>query len=414
MKLRFLFNTSRKALVAHKSRTFLTVLGIVIGITSIILIMAIGRGAEGLILNEIGGLGGETIVIRPGQEPKGPNDLAESIFSDSLKANDITALLKKANVPGLADLAPAVIVPGSVSYLGETFRPTTLGWSAEFMGSIYNTYPETGRFFTEQEIRQRAAVAVIGSKVAEELFADDDPIGKNIRIKNRNFRVVGVLQNRGQVAFVNINELVIIPYTSAQTYLLGINHYHEIIVRASDAELVDRTVRDITLTLREAHGITDPTKDDFYVVTQEGLVDQIRIIVSTLTIFLASMVAIALLVGGIGIMNIMLVSVTERTQEIGLRKALGATERDIMVQFLLEAVLLTATGGIIGIILGASFAFLAATAISQFGGLNWPFVFPISAVVIGLSVSAGVGLVFGLYPARQAARKTPIEALRYE
>ena len=204
------------------------------------------------------------------------------------------------------------------------------------------------------------------------------------------------------------------PYTTAQLYLLGIDYFHEIIVKAESQEAVLRTVRDIELTLRENHGITDPEDDDFFVTTQEGIVEQVQIIIGSLTAFLSSVVAIALVVGGIGVMNIMLVSVTERTREIGLRKAVGATEGDILSQFLFEAVILTVVGGIIGIILGTGLSFLASFVLTAILGVTWIFVFPITAALLGLFVSGLVGLVFGLYPARQAARKSPIEALRYE
>lgn len=208
--------------------------------------------------------------------------------------------------------------------------------------------------------------------------------------------------------------MVIVPYTTAQIYLAGINHFNEIIIKAQTPEFVARTVRDVELTIRELHGITDPDKDDFYVETQQNLVDQIQRILGILTTFLSLVVAIALVVGGIGVMNIMLVSITERTREIGLRKAVGATNREILTQFLLEAILLTASGGVIGIVFGATLSLIASVVLSQFFGFSWAFSFPISASILGLGVSSLVGLIFGIYPARQASKKTPIEALRYE
>lgn len=389
-------------------------MGIVIGIASIILIMSVGRGAENLIVDQISGLGVETLVIRPGREPKGPSDFGQTLFSDSLKSRDIELLRNKNNVPFLGDIAPAVIVPGSVSYGGETYRPTIFGWSAEFLAKTLNVYPETGQLFDETDIKQKAPVAVIGSKVKSELFGESDALGENIKIKNKNFRVIGVFPARGQVSFFNMDEVVLLPYSTAQSYLLGIDYYHEVVVKATSPDVINRTVQDIKDTLRGAHGITDPTKDDFFVVTQEGMVEQVRTIISVLTLFLSAVVAISLVVGGIGIMNIMLVSVSERTHEIGLRKAIGATDRDIMTQFLLEAVILTAVGGVIGIVLGALGSLAASVIASRALALGWFFAFPLSAVFLGLGVSAAVGLVFGIYPARQAAAKNPIEALRYE
>lgn len=414
MQLKYSLKIALEGLQTNKSRSGLTILGIVIGITSIILIMSIGTGAENLILNEISGFGAEVIVVRPGKEPTGPTDFADTLFADSLKQRDVDALKKKSNVPDIVEVAPTVIVTGSVSYQGETFRPTTLGGSAEFMGKMLNIFPEEGVFFGEAEIRNRASVAVIGSKVKEELFGDSDALGENIKLKGRNFRVVGVLPEKGQTPFFNVNEIVIIPYTTAQQYLLGINHFHEILTRVDSPESVDRTVKDIEITLRQLHGIDDPDKDDFFVVTQQGIVDQIKTIIGVLTAFLGAVVAISLVVGGIGVMNIMLVSVTERTREIGLRKAIGATNKDIMTQFLLEAVILTVTGGVIGSALGVILSLGASFALSAGLGVSWQFIFPISAVILGVGVAAFVGLIFGSFPARQASLKSPIEALRYE
>jgi putative ABC transport system permease protein len=414
MIIRSSFTISFKALVRNKSRSALTILGIVIGIASIMMIFTVGQGAESSILNELSGLGAETIVIRPGQEPTGPSDFAETLFSDSLKISDIEALLKKANVPTLESVSPGVIVPGSVSYGGDTFKGVTFGWSAELLVDNFNLYAEKGAFFDDGAISRKESVAVIGKKVEEELFGNEESLGKNIKIKGRNFRIVGVTPPTGQLAFFNVDEMILIPWSTAQTYLLGIDHFHEVIVKATSPEVVDRTVRDIELTLRETHEITDPSKDDFFVVTQEGLVNQIASILQILTLFLAAVVTIALVVGGVGVMNIMLVSVTERTKEIGLRKAVGATNANIKFQFLIEAVTLTLAGGLFGIFIGTLLSFLISISITQFTTFNWPFVFPVLAAVIGTFGSAAVGLVFGIYPASQAAKKSPIESLRYE
>lgn len=413
MHMNYSLKNATKGLLAHKSRSLLTILGIVIGIASIIMIMAVGNGAEALILNELSGLGAETIIIRPGKEPKGPSDFAETLFADSIKDKEIKALLKKSNVPDLVSVAPSVLVTGSVSYGGETFKSMNFGWSADFMSETLNVFPEEGVNFTESDIRQKVKVAIIGQKVKKELFGDSDALGKNIKLKGQNFRIVGIYPSKGQMMFFNVDETVLIPYTTAQI-VMGISHYHEVMVAAASPEVVKRAKRDIELTLRELHNIEDPENDDFYVSTQEGLADQIQSILGILTMFLSAVVSIALVVGGIGVMNIMLVSVTERTKEIGLRKSVGATNKDIMRQFLLEAVILTGIGGIIGIFIGGVLSLGAGFAISKFLNVAWFFSFPISAAFLGLAVSGLVGLVFGLYPARQAAKKSPIEALRYE
>lgn len=260
----------------------------------------------------------------------------------------------------------------------------------------------------------RSDVVVIGSKVIEHLFGNDNPINQKIKIKGRNFKVIGTLPSTGGGSLFNFDSMVLIPYTTAQDYLLGVKYFSRIIIQTQNDSQVPSASADITRTLRDSHNITDPAKDDFSVQTQQDLANRLGTITSALTWFLVAVASIALFVGGVGIMNIMLVSVTERTREIGLRKALGATNRDILSQFLLEAVLLTAIGGIIGIILGSLLAFLVAIILSKGLGVNWQFIFPWSGAILGLGVSALIGLVFGGYPASQAAKKSPIEALRYE
>jgi len=414
MTLKHTFKTALTGLKTHKARSALTILGIVIGIAAIIMVMSVGQGAQDLILNQVRGLGSRTIIIEPGREPKGPSGFA-SILGDSLKDRELEAIKKKSNVAGLADVAPIVIVRGAsgVVYQGETYQAMIIG-ASDLVPKILEIYPKEGVFFSDEDIKQRASVVVIGSEVKKKLFGPSDALGQKIKIKNMNFRIVGVLPVKGQVSMFNADELVIVPYTTAQQYLLGTNYYNAIIVQAESEEAISRTVRDIELTLRELHNITDPEKDDFHVTTQADIADRVSAITDIFSILLVSVAAISLLVGGIGIMNIMLVSVTERTREIGLRKAIGATESDIMRQFLFEAIILTAIGGIIGVLLGAFFSFAASLVLSRIVSIVWAFVFPVSAAVLGIGVAGLVGLVFGLYPARQASLKSPIEALRYE
>ena len=406
--------TAVRGLKAQRTRSALTTLGIVIGITAIMIVVSIGANAEGVITSELGGLGAESIVVRPGKEPKGPMDFAEVLLSDSLKAREYEALLKKVNVPDLVAAAPEVFVTGSASYRGETFRPLILGFRPKFMMEAFSLELAEGVIFDEPEIRAKSQVAVIGAKVKQELFGQKPALGENIDIKGTKFRVLGILKPKGQVIFFNVDELVVIPYTSAQTYLTGTKHFNQILVRASSPAAVNETVEDIKRTLRSLHGISEGEDDDFSVQTQQGLVEQVSTIIGVFTIFLSFVVAISLLVGGIGIMNIMLVSVTERTREIGLRKALGAKNRDILVQFLLEATLLTGLGGVAGIVMGSVFSFASAFVLSRIAGIAFAYVFPVTAVLLGLGVSAFVGVAFGIYPARKASLKSPIEALRYE
>ncbi len=413
MTLKHLFTTAVKGLRANKSRSALTILGIVIGVASIIAIQSIGDGAKLLIVRQLEGLGSETIVIHPGREPSGFSDFASEFFLDSLKEKDLLALKNKNNVPDLEDLTPEVIVPGGVTYLNESKNAMTIG-AAPIMMEILDLYPGEGNFFTNEDVANYNYVAVIGSKVREKLFGQSEALGQKIKIKGRNFKVVSVFQTAGQKMMFDVDSLVIIPYTTAQRYLVGNNYYTEIVAKAVSKDKITQAVQDITATLRESHNITDPSKDDFHVHTQTDIQARAGMITGILTALLMSVAAISLLVGGIGIMNIMLVSVTERTKEIGLRKALGATEKDILFQFLVEAMILTLVGGVIGIILGAGLSFLASLILGKLVAIGWVFSFPIGAALVGIFVAALVGLVFGIYPARRAAAKDPIEALRYE
>ena len=412
MTARHLFKTAIKALKSHKSRSFLTILGIVIGITAIILVMSIGQGAQDLILSQIQGLGSKTIVVIPGREPTGPSDVAQ-VFSDSLKERDLNLISRKENVPNADKIVPVVFGGESIAYGNETYRATVLGGAADVF-EIFDIYPAEGVAFTESDVRSRQAYAVIGSKVKDELFGGDEAIGQRIKIKEKNFRVIGILPQKGQVSFFNFDEIVLVPYTSAQDSLSGIKYFHRLIISADTEENIPRVVEDLQATLRNSHNITDIEKDDFFVQTQADLAMRIGTVTSILTLLLVSVAAISLVVGGIGIMNIMLVAVTERTREIGLRKALGAANRDILRQFLFEAVILTGVGGILGILMGALLAFGVSLILSQALGLSWAFSFPISGALIGFFVSGIIGLVFGIYPARKASQKNPIDALRYE
>ncbi len=412
MTIKYSLKTAIAGLKTNKSRSALTILGIVIGITAIMMVMSLGHGAQDLILGQIQGIGAKTIAVVPGRQPKGMMD-ALATLTDSLKQKDLELLSNKANVPYAAKIMPVVFGSEKIVFESSATRPTIFGVTDMF-SSIYDVYPDQGRNMTDEDVRSYADVVVLGSKVKEDLFGNQEALNQKVKIKGRNFRVIGILEKKGQGSLVNFDSVAVIPYTTAQQYIFGIKYFNRLAVEADSESNVNKTVEDIKITLRNSHNIDDPDKDDFFVETQADAMKTVGTITSALTLFLAAVAAISLIVGGVGIMNIMLVSVTERTREIGLRKALGATSKNILLQFLLESIALTATGGIIGIALGVSLSFVVAFAINKLYGLAWGYNLPISAALLGIGVSAAIGLIFGLYPARQAAKKSPMEALRYE
>ncbi len=407
-----ILKSATRALKVNKGRTVLTMLGIVIGITSIILVMSVGQGAQDLILGQIQGLGSRTIVVRPGRPATGPTDVT-TLFSDSLKERDLEALKKKSNVPTLASIMPMVLGADNATYGNNKYQVTIFG-GTDLAGKIFDISVSEGDFVTADDVASAADVIVIGTTVKEKLFGSDAALGKKIRIKDKNLRVIGILPKKGQVSFFNFDEAVLMPYTTAQNYIFGIKYFNELVVQADSDTSVNQTVHDVQVTLRSLHNITDPAKDDFFIETQADLAARVSTITNVLTYFLAMVAAISLLVGGIGIMNIMFVSVSERTREIGLRKAVGAKNRDIMNQFLLEAIILTCLGGAIGITLGIIFSIIGAIGITYALGQTWPTGISVFAIVLGFGVSALIGIVFGIYPARRASKLNPIEALRYE
>ena len=411
MPFKHVLLTALQALESHKSRSALTILGVVIGVAAIILVMSLGKGTEALILNEVSGLGPETVILRPGSSL---TDITQTLYTHSLTTSDLEALKKKQNVPNLVEIAPLVIAYEPVEYQGELYRPSIMGAPAEFVVNLMSLKLKEGYLYTDDDINQEARVAVIGSQISEDMFGGLKAEGKQIQIKGKKFKVIGVLESKGTVGPFNIDTLVMIPQTSVQTYLTGTNYFAEVIIRADSPNNVEKLAYDVEVTMRDAHDLSHNEENDFNITTQEETIKMIQTIVNVFTSFLVTVVAISLVVGGVGIMNIMLVSVSERTKEIGLRKALGATRRDILNQFLSEAIILTSVGGIVGVIIGALLSFIVAQVLSHTAAPGWEFVFPVGGSMLGVGVSAAVGLMFGIYPANQAAKKSPIEALRYE
>lgn len=409
------FKTSIRSLTHSKARTALTMLGIIIGIASVIILMSIGQSAQDLILNQVQGIGSNLVVIIPGTPSNGkfsPPAAVQGAVITTLVQRDVDALERE---PSISAVAPLVGGQGDVIYGNNDATESYQGVTAN-MFAIRNLTVGVGAAFTQSDVDSENHVTVIGPDLAATLFGQYvDPINKIIRLNGVSFRVVGVLSKGGTGAFgVNQGQIVIIPITVAQKELLGISYFSTIMVQANPAYDISFVTSRITFELAQDHGITDPNKYDFNIQTQADILSLLGNITSILTLFLAAIASISLVVGGIGIMNIMLVAVTERTREIGLRKAVGATDRDILQQFLIESVLLTMIGGIVGITCGAIVVGLVYFAATTFSTLAWVFEFPLSAVFLGVGVSTFAGLAFGIYPARQAGKKNPIDALRYE
>lgn len=412
MRFSNLISISFRGLLTNKSRSLLTILGIVVGIMSVILMLSLGQGAKGLIINEVASFGANTLFVEPG--PGDKNGPPIGVDLELLKNKDIEAIRR---LPGITHASGVVFRDATVVYREEDKRLRIVGALPDEQ-VISNANTSQGRFFSDDDVKERAKVAVVGSEVAEKLFAggadSTKGIGEIIRIGKSNFKVIGVMAEQGTRFFQNFDDQIYVPLPSAQD-VFGVNYVNYI--SALGEGNLDVLVDEVRIRLRELHAIDNPTgdlaNDTFRVSTQVEATQTVGVVTAALTALLASIAAISLVVGGIGIMNIMLVSVVERTREIGLRKAIGARSKDVLRQFLFEAVFLTFGGGLVGMTLGVLFSFVASLIIKQQLS-GWVFEVPLYAVVLAVSVSVGVGLVFGYYPARRAARLDPIEALRYE
>jgi putative ABC transport system permease protein len=408
-------STSTKALLMNKGRSFLTMLGIIIGIGSVIVIMAVGAGAQSLILAQVKSLGTNLVGVLPGKsDSEGPPASALGIITTTLTYDDAQAIMNKKNAPHIIGVSAYSKGIGTVNWGSNSYDTNFSGATTGYL-EVEGGEVEAGRFFTSEEEKNMARVAVLGSTVKNELFGDSDPIGQKIKIKKHTFVVIGTMKERGTVAFQNYDDQIFIPIKTVQKLITGLDYLGFMRVKVDSAENIDSSIADIKEVLRDRHDIADRTGagDDFTVQSAAQALDIIKTVTSALSYFLAAMAALSLVVGGIGIMNIMLISVTERTREIGLRKAVGANTVNILSQFLVEATTITLLGGIIGIIGGTLTSFLIAV-VAQALGYDWEFLVSILSIILAVSVSMLVGLGFGLYPAAKASKLNPVEALRYE
>jgi len=405
MSIAMTFLIALKALRRNAMRTALTALGMIIGVSAVIVMVAIGNGARAQIETNIKSAGSNIVSVNAGSGPMGPVRMGAG-NTTTLRVEDAEAIRR--DVAGVRYLSPGVNLRSQVISDTSNWGTQIQGTGAEI--TLIRSWPtELGSFFDEQAVRSASKVAVLGSVVRDQLFGPGtDPTGARIRIRNQPFTVIGVLSRKGQAAMgQDQDDTVFIPYTTAQKKLLGIVHLNNMVVQAEDGVPLARVQAGIVALLRTRHNIAGD-QDDFMVRTQDEMTTMLTSTTDTMTYLLAGIAAVSLLVGGIGIMNIMLVSVTERTREIGLRLSLGARDVDVLLQFLVEAVVLSLAGGALGLALGVG----ASYAISQVMG--WPAEVSSNAVVLSFGFSAAIGVFFGFYPARKAAAMNPIEALRFE
>lgn len=393
------------ALKRNKFRAFLTMLGIIIGVASVIVMLAIGQGSKKSIQDQMSGMGTNLIFAMPGAEQKGGVRMGNS-DAKSMKLSDIDAIEK--NCPAISDVSPEVRSSGQ-AVVGNQNWPTSIYGVNNKYFNIRKYTIGTGRTFTETEIQTYAKVCLVGKTIVENLFGKTDPIGQSIRFKNIPLLIIGVLGEKGENGMgQDQDDLIMAPYTTVQKRILAITHIQSIAASAASESQNEKAIEQITASLRHSHKLKATDVDDFQVRSQSEMVQMFSSISNIMTILLGAISGISLLVGGIGIMNIMYVSVTERTREIGLRLSVGGRGNDILLQFLIESILLSVFGGVIGITLG-----IVATQVMA-SIMSWPVVITAISVVMSFLVCSAIGIFFGWYPARKAASLNPIDALRYE
>lgn len=406
MRLLNLFKIATKAIVLNKTRTLLTMLGIIIGVASVIAMLAIGEGSKESIRTTISSMGANMITVRPGADTRGGVRQERSAM-ESLTLQDFEAIKEQASL--LTSISPLVDGKGQVISGSNNWPSTIYGVNPDYL-AIKVTDLQSGSMFTDAEVQSASKVALIGQTVVENIFTNgEDPVGQMIRFNNIPFKVIGVLEEKGENTFgQDQDDVVIAPYTTVQKRILAIDHINQVIASAVSEDDAPDAVIQVSEILRAQHKLTANEDDDFHVQSMEELISTFSSTTEMLTILLVAVASISLLIGGIGIMNIMYVSVKERTREIGLRMAVGGKGSDILMQFLIEAIMISITGGVLGVLLG-----LTATVFIE-NILHWPTSVALYSIIISFAVCAVTGIFFGWYPARKASSLDPITALRYE
>jgi len=397
-------------LLLQKSRSFLTMLGIIIGVGAVISIMAVGASAQNLLLNQVRSMGSNLVGILPGAaDESGAPAAMFGIEVTTLKYEDAIAL---EDLPHITAVSAYSRGRGTISYLNKSYDYDYVGVSSDYI-NVEDAAVESGRFFRLEEVDSLARVIVLGSQVKDDLFGKSDSIDQRVKVGQVSFKVIGVMEERGVAMFQNQDEQVFVPVKTVQKMMIGVDHLAFIRVKVDKEENISLVISQIENTLRFRHHIQDPAKDDFTIRSTDQALDILGTVTQALKMFLAVVAAISLLVGGIGIMNIMFVVVNERTREIGLRKAIGAKRKDILIQFLIESATMTLIGGLIGIIIGVLIALVISVGVNYFD-YDWQFIVTPLSVIVSTLMAISVGLLFGLWPANRASKLSPTEAMRYE